>query len=922
MRTAVAALALAGFLSASTAGAQARRPAAGPTPTRDRPAEPASSQATADKQLITMDFQDVEIGVLVKFISEITGKNFILDEKVRGKVTVISPTKITIEEAYRVFQSILEVKGFTTLPAGPVTKIVPVREARESGAPLSTKAPSGDQFITQLVPLTFSDASSLVPVLQPMVSKDGLVSAYDPANTLLLIDTASNVQRLLAIVSELDIELPERGLDVIHLENAYAQSVAQTVQQVLEVQSDRSVKAGLPAGRPGTQPATVGAAMGGAGGAPTFRVIPDERTNSVIALAGAGQMRTIRSLVKNLDKKLEGVSKINVVQLKYANATEMVGVLSELIGGAGRGGGGGIGGLSGSRRTTRQQQMSSFSRSSGVSGSGNLGAGSAGSRPLGQAIGGTNTPAGLQSGSVNPSAPVSTSGGGGEFVGEVRLTADPYTNSLLISAGPQDFDVLKRVINEIDVPRRQVYVEAIILEIGVDKTRQLGFEYQGGTQLGDQAIGLGRLNLKNLNTTLTQPQSLSGLVLAAASNQTVTLPDGTVVPAQVALFTALESDTDVNILSAPNILTSDNQEAEILVGQNIPFIASRATDTANLSNTFATVERQDVGITLRLTPQISQGDVVRLDLYEEVSAVVPNPPVDPNIAGPTTTVRSASTTIVAQNGQTVALGGLISDAVSNGQSKIPYIGEIPVLGNLFKTTDDRRAKVNLLIFLTPHVVRDESTLNNLSVDQRDRFRNYLHEQKTGPRRKEQLEAPSWQPPPAPTPPAAPPGPLSSYAAPEAGVPSQPPSPSASSPQQPMASLAPRPSEAPPSLGPSSPSTLGIPTTGHHFAVLLSLFEKGAAPPELATTNGFLTVYVPVEAGEFFVKGGSYQYDSSTFEARYNCLEVFPDADSALAVYPEGRPLERWGGAMVRWKPMSADQLRAMVAGNSPWKRSR
>ncbi|MBI2962529.1 MAG: type II secretion system secretin GspD [Deltaproteobacteria bacterium] len=912
IRATAAALAGISLLGTLAAAAQpAKPPPAAASPTR------ASAGSVAEKtpqnQLITMDFQDVEIGVLVKFISEITGRNFILDEKVRGKVTVISPTKISIEEAYRVFQSILEVKGFTTLPAGPVTKIVPVREARESGAPLATRAAAGDEFVTQLVPLSFTDASTLVPVLQPMVSKEGLVSAYDPANTLVLIDTASNIERLLGVISELDIEMPERGIEIIHLDNSYAQNVAATLQQVLEAQIERAGKAAPAAPRPAGQPAPP--AAGPAAAAP-FKIIADERTNSVVALARPAQMRTIRKLVQELDKKLEGVSKINVVALKYANAVEMVQVLSELIG-TGRGGAAGptSGGAGGSpRRTTRRQQLGSFSRSSGM-----LGAGGLGSGPLGQAIGGAYGGSGGAAPGGAPAAggAVSASGGGGEFVGEVRVTADPYTNSLLISAAPQDYDVLRRVIAEIDIPRRQVYVEAIILEISLDKSRQLGFEYQGGTELGNEGIGLGRLNLKDLNTALTAPQSLSGLVLAAASNQTITLPDGTKVPAQVALFSALQSDTDVNILSAPNILTSDNQEAEILVGQNIPFIASRATDTTNLANTFATVERQDVGITLRLTPQISQGDVVRLDLYEEVSAVVPNPPVDPNIAGPTTTVRSASTTIVARDGHTVALGGLISDNVSNSQSKIPFLGDIPGLGNLFRNTDDRRNKVNLLVFLTPHIVRDESDLEEFSLDYRDRFQRSMRDQKTGPRRREQLDAPSWQAPAAaPTPP----GP--------ALAPAEPPPPASSAeprpaPPPPPVAAVPRPAPPPPApILPSSPGALGIPVAGHRFAVLLALLEKGTAPPELQSTSGFLTVYMPLEAGEFFAKGAAYEYASSAFEAKYTCLEIFPDAATALSVYPEGRPLERLGGAVVRWKPISAERLRAMIAGDSPWKRSR
>lgn len=912
-------------MAAGPAFAQVRAPAKPPKAAApaEKPAEAPQAGAPAKppvQQLITMDFQDVEIGVLVKFVSEITGKNFILDEKVRGKVTVISPTKITIDEAYRVFQSILEVKGFTTVPAGPVTKIVPIREAKESGAPISSAAPGGDEFTTQLLPLSFVDASSLVPVLQPMVSKDGLIAAYDATNTLILIDSASNLERLLRIISELDIEVPGRGIELIHLENAYAESVAATIQEVLEAQPDKTPKGAPPAVRPGGPPA----APSSAGGIPPFRVIADERTNSIIVLASPGQIRTVRSLVKELDKKLEGVSKINVYPLKYANAEEMVQVISQLVGGGGMGGGLGLP-TGSSRRSTRQQQKQqrqagglqqrgAHSRLGGAGGLGQL------AQALGQTGGG---PAGTAGGGA-----MSAAGGGGEFVGEVRVTADPYTNSLIVSAGPQDYDVLKRVISELDVPRRQVFVEAIILEVSLDKSRELGLESQGGLSL-QNGIGIGRLNLQNMNPFLTGPASISGLVMAAASQQTVSVPDGkggrVEVPAQVALFTALQSDSDVNILSAPTILTSDNQEAEILVGQNIPFIASRATDTTNLNNTFATVERQDVGISLRLTPQISQGDVVRLDVYEEVSAVVPNPPVDPNIAGPTTTVRSASTTVVARSGQTVALGGLISDNTSNTQSKIPYVSDIPVLGNLFKFTSDKKNKINLLIFLTPHVVHDEADLRQLSSQERDKFKRELSQQRTGPRRREELNRPSWEAAPVPTPAGGPPPILTPQT--YAGVPAPPAAVPFYAAPLPASTPAPLPLAKPEAAArapvfPSSPAALGIPATGHRFAVLLSLFEKGAPPPELETSNGFLTVYVPEDSPEFFSKGGSYEYSSPRYEAKYTCLEVFPTATEALAVYPEGQSLERWGGAVVRWKPMSAEQMRQVTAGLSPWKRAR
>jgi general secretion pathway protein D len=303
------------------------------------------------------------------------------------------------------------------------------------------------------------------------------------------------------------------------------------------------------------------------------------------------------------------------------------------------------------------------------------------------------------------------------------------------------------VIDQLDVQRRQVYVEAIILEVSVDRARELGIELQGATSINDWGVGLGRVNLKDLNTALTDPASLSGLLLAAASNKTIELPDGTRVPAQVALLRAVQRSRDINVLSAPTLLTADNQEAEILVGQNVPFIASRATDAANLNNLFATVEREDVGITLRLTPQISEGDSVRLDIYEEVSAIVPSEAGNPNLVGPTTSVRSASTTVVAKSGQTVVIGGLISDNARRERRSVPYLENLPVLGNFFRSDEDTSNKINLLIFLTPHIVRDEAEIAQYSVGERDRFRGFLKKYKTPPQWQQQLDRPSFTPPP-------------------------------------------------------------------------------------------------------------------------------------------------------------------------------
>jgi general secretion pathway protein D len=328
----------------------------------------------------------------------------------------------------------------------------------------------------------------------------------------------------------------------------------------------------------------------------------------------------------------------------------------------------------------------------------------------------------------------------------VSITADPATNSLIVSAAPQDFATLQKVIEQLDVRRRQVYVEAIILEVSVDRARELGIEWQAAFSINGQGVGLGRVNLKDLNTAITNPASLSGLLLAAASNQTVELPDGTRVPAKVALLRAAQISNDINVLSAPTLLTTDNQEAEILVGQNVPFVSSRATDAAQLDNLFATVERQDVGITLRLTPQISEGNSVRLDIYEEVSAIVPTVVGDPNLVGPTTSVRSASTTVVVKDAQTVVIGGLISDNTTRQRHGVPYLVDLPVLGNFFRTDDDRTSKINLLIFLTPHIVRDDTEIAQRSLGERDRFRDFLEEHKVPRRWQQQLERPSFAPP--------------------------------------------------------------------------------------------------------------------------------------------------------------------------------
>jgi general secretion pathway protein D len=272
--------------------------------------------------------------------------------------------------------------------------------------------------------------------------------------------------------------------------------------------------------------------------------------------------------------------------------------------------------------------------------------------------------------------------------------------------------------------------------------RALGVEFQAGFSLDDQK-GLAQLDLSRLGTLAgpaTSPLSLPGLLLAAVSNRKVTLPDGRQVPAHTVLLTALEADTDVNVLSAPNLVTTDNEEAEIVVGRNVPFVASRATSASNLANLFTTIERYDVGVTLRLTPQITADDFVRLTLFEEVSELDPTatPEVgDPAQVGPTTTIRSASTAVAARDGQTVVIGGLLADTVRSAERSVPYLGRIPVLGALFRRNDDRRLKTNLLVFLTPHIIASDAQMAENSQRERDAMPPAL-------RRHPKLGGPSWQ----------------------------------------------------------------------------------------------------------------------------------------------------------------------------------
>ena len=638
----------------------------------------APARAADDPASVALNFQDVELAVLARFVSEVTGRNLILDDRVRGKVSVYSPTRVTPAEAYEVFQSVLAVKGFTTVPSGRHVKIVPVRDARESALPVEG---GGDQLVTRILPVVHGDAASLVPVLQPLVSKDGVLTAHPDTNRLVVVDGRDNVERLAALLGELDRPPTNSAATTIRLRHASAEAVAHKVSEAL--------------GAPPGDPADV-------------RAIADRRANAVVLSGSASALARARALAAELDAPLpDTASDLHVRRLRYASADGLVRVLSQLLG------------LPPPPPQPTEPTGSMLSRT--------LGAPERGlpDRPR------DSTP-----------QPVSTGTGDGLVLeGPVHITADPATNALIVSAGPRDWSVLASVIDQLDVARRQVFVEAIILEATADKTRALGIELSAAGQSGS-AIGIGRVDLGTLTPAQMNPTSLPGLILAALSDHTITLPNGQEVPAYSALLTALERDGEVNVLSAPNVVTTDNEEAEIVVGRNVPFIASRATDTTNLDNLFQTIERQDVGITLRMTPQITADDFVRLVLFEEVSDLDPFATEALGGAaelGPTTTVRSTSTVVSARDGQTVVIGGLIADTLRDDERSVPFLKDVPVLGHLFRRDERHRVKTNLLVFLTPHIITSDVDMAARARAQRAALPPALRDRPV-------LQGPSWNAP--------------------------------------------------------------------------------------------------------------------------------------------------------------------------------
>lgn len=636
------------------------------------------AQPADEEELISLDFADVELPVVIDTISRLTGYNFIYDDRVRGRVTIVSPTEVTIDQAFAVFESVLKVKGFSlVLGPGNTYKILPIRDIKESSVDTikdNRPSPNRDRFVTRLVPLQFIDAAAITQTIKPLISKDASLVAYDATNTIIVTDSESNIRRLLSILAALDVESYRQELAVIKIEHADANTLAEQLSEIYGAEV-ASASGGSTAAqrrarsrRRTTNTTGAAAAQGGDSAVgPTVRILPDERTNSLLVLSSRQQLADIRGLVRKLDIQVRGEGRIQVYYLRHADAEELSETLNSLVG---SGGGGGS------------------SRSSSLPGSASNN----------QSIRSAVTP--LDDG--------------------ITVTADPATNALVIKASKEGYETLKQVIEKLDVSRPQVLVEALIVEVDVTDDLSLGFDIAYRMVNGDMD-----LLFQTGNAILPG----SGLAAAAISNAFEN-PADAFTPGAVATsnggsfgigMQALASDKAVNIVSAPHILTSDNEEAEIIIGDNIPIVTGRteaATGGPSLSQA-VNVERQDVGVTLRVTPQISEGDTLRLNIYQEITEVSPNPATgDPDEVGVALSNRKIENTVVVNDGETVAIGGLIDESYTETERGVPFLRDIPYLGWLFKTKTESLRKTNLLIFLTPHIIRNADDLERETIRKR------------------------------------------------------------------------------------------------------------------------------------------------------------------------------------------------------------
>ena len=670
--------------------------AAGPVDaqTRAKTRTTTSTTTRAPEDRVSLNFVNADVESVVRAMGQFLKRDFVLDPRVKGQITLATDQPVTRAEAYNLLLTSLRFQGFTIVDSGGVYKVLPEADAKFAGGPLQvgrgasrTDGIRGDQIVTQIFRLNYESASNMVNMLRPLVTANNPITVNPGNNSIVITDYADNLQRIGRIIAGVDTP-PSADGDVVPLQYALASDIAPLIQRTLEPPQGGTTDPGQ-----------------------RVTVLADARTNTILLRASSpARIQSAKSLITKLDVPTQTAGNIHIVYLKNAEATKLAQTLRSITGGE-----------TSSLSPSSAQGSSSSQFAAGASGA--LSSGSA-------ASGGITSPAGTSAGSTggafgntlgaaggstastlaNPfgsnSASSSGSGSGGGFI-----QADVGTNSLIITAPDPVYRNLRAIIESLDVRRPQIYIEALIVEVTANKAAEFGIQWQDFSGLGKS--GNNAVGGTNFGTSGQNILGISQNPLSVGQGLNVGLVRGTVTVGGVQIFNlgvlarALESDDNANVLSTPNLMTLDNEEAQIIVAQNIPVPNGQLANTVGSSSLVTTFDRRDVGITLKIKPTLSDNGTVKLLIYQEVSNVIQSTLAQSN--GPSFTKRSVSTVVQPDEDELVVLGGLIQDQVENITNQVPVLGNIPYLGALFRYQSRTRTRTNLMVFLRPHVIRDEAS---------------------------------------------------------------------------------------------------------------------------------------------------------------------------------------------------------------------
>ena len=639
-------------------------------PRSARPAaQPLGGRQRADQgDPVTLNFVNTDIGAVVATLARFTGRSFVVDPRIKGELTLVSEAPVAPDAAYAMLLSALRMQGFAVIDIDGVSRVVPEADAKLQASPVigaaaaGDAAPRGGEIITRIFPMRYESAEAMVGLLRPMIAPNNTISAFPGNNSLVITDYADNLDRIAEVIAGIDTPVALTS-DYLPVRHGVALDVAAIASQLLDAQA-----------RDANEKVTV---------------IADPRTNSLLVSARSPERLDLaRALIARIDIPQSRTGNLHVVNLRNAQATQLAEVLRGAL--TGQGGGGDL-----------ASNALSTASSMGLGGANSLSSDS------------TET-TGTRSRNASDMRSVAFSAGG------ATIQADPTTNTLIISAPPPLYRSLREVIDLLDQRRAQVLVEALVVEMNAENAAEFGIQWMaGGDHINDGGTSfIGGANLGGSGVTIGRgPTSIDalgqGLSLGVIRGTVDIL--GTQVINLGVLARALRRQSGTNVLSTPNLMTLDNEEASIIVGRRVPFVTGRYTTSGDgASNPFQTVEREDVGLTLRIRPQISEGGTVKLALYQEVSSI--DTVASLTTDGLVTRKRALDTNVLVDDGQIIVLGGLLEDTVDHGTSEVPVLGSIPVLGRLFRYDTNNRTQTNLMVFLRPHIVRTSADAASLTLD--------------------------------------------------------------------------------------------------------------------------------------------------------------------------------------------------------------